>query len=344
MKNVDRVFFAVKANDAPQILRAVEQAGVGFECVSAGEVRHVFATLPGLARERVLFTPNFVARAEYEESARFGCLLGVDGLHPLEEWGDVFAGYAGAGIMLRLDPSFGHGHSDKVRTAGKLSKFGIEDVARAAAVCAARGIAVFGLHCHVGSGVFAGNTWADALKWLLQQRASHFPGAALIDVGGGLGVADRPGGAPTIDLAELDAAILGAWQGAAGFEIALEPGRYIVAESGVLLAPVTQLKSKQERRFVGVNTGFGQLVRPAFYGSYHYIANLSRLAEADAPHAVDVVGNVCESCDVFGRQRMLPPCAEGDILCIATAGAYCASMAMPGYNRRLAAAAVFLDE
>jgi len=112
----------------------------------------------------------------------------------------------------------------------------------------------------------------------------------------------------------------------------MEPGRYFVAESGVLLSSITQLKCKEGIMYIGIDSGFNSLIRPALYGSYHQIVNLSRLEEPPALVA-EVVGNICESGDVFGHCRRLPVSDEGDIVLIATCGAYGSSMSSH-YNLR----------
>jgi diaminopimelate decarboxylase/aspartate kinase len=116
------------------------------------------------------------------------------------------------------------------------------------------------------------------------------------------------------------------------YEFWLEPGRYIVAEAGVLLASVTQTKGKGEVRYVGVSTGMNSLIRPALYGAYHEIVNLSRLSES-AGHVVNIVGPICESGDKLGNDRLLPVCKEGDVLLIANVGAYGRVMSS-SYNLR----------
>ena len=123
-------------------------------------------------------------------------------------------------------------------------------------------------------------------------------------------------------------------------EVWLEPGRYVAATAGVLLARVTQLKAKGGVRFVGIATGMNSLIRPALYGSYHEIANLTRLDEP-ATELVSIVGPVCESADVLGHDRLLPPTCEGDVLLIANAGAYGHTMSSH-YNLRAPAEELFL--
>jgi len=223
-----------------------------------------------------------------------------------------------------------------VRTGGIHSKFGVaqEDAPRFAAAAKAAGATIVGLHAHAGSGVHDIDNWVRTARLLLSLR-EIFPQVRVIDIGGGIGVPDRHGGAG-FDIAGLDAALLALDFSSAGVELWMEPGRYVVAEAGVLLAKVTQTKTKGAAGYVGVATGMNSLIRPALYGAHHHIVNLSRLADA-TDGIFDVVGPICETGDVLGHDRALPAStAEGDVLLIATAGAYGASMAS-NYNLRSAA-------
>jgi diaminopimelate decarboxylase/aspartate kinase len=152
-----------------------------------------------------------------------------------------------------------------------------------------------------------------------------------IDVGGGLGVPDRIGGR-ALDLARLDEALGKVRAALPGVELWLEPGRYFVANAGVLLARVTQTKVKSGIRYVGVATGMNSLIRPALYGAHHDIVNLTRYGQP-ANVSTNIVGPICESSDFLGHDRLLPECQSGDVLLIATAGAYGHAMSSR-YNLR----------
>ena len=160
-----------------------------------------------------------------------------------------------------------------------------------------------------------------------------------MDIGGGLGVPERADQSG-VDLQKLDTLLTAVRAEYPGLEFWMEPGRYMVASGGVLLARVTQLKAKGEIRYVGVTTGMNSLIRPALYGSYHEIVNLTR--SDDAPtELVNVVGPICESADVLGHDRLLPPTREGDVLLIANAGAYGYAMSSH-YNLRDPAVELYL--
>jgi len=318
VRSVARWAYAMKANWHPDILRRIYDSGLMLECVSQGELEHAFACIPGAAPERVLFTPNFAPRAEYEYGFERGVRVTLDNLYPLKMWPEVFRGRE---IFLRIDPGFGRGHHQHVRTAGVHSKFGVPlaEADELVALTRAAGVRVTGLHAHTGSGIFEVANWTETGA-LLAELAGRFPDAAVVDLGGGIGVPEQTGQGG-IDLAALDAGVAALKRRFPGIEFWMEPGRFLVAKAGVLVAQVTQLKSKGEVEYVGIATGMNSLIRPALYGAHHDIRNLTRLAEP-LSHKVTIVGPICESADQLGADRWLPPTQEGDVLLIATCGAY----------------------
>ena len=138
--------------------------------------------------------------------------------------------------------------------------------------------------------------------------------------GGGLGIPEKPGD-KSIDILRLNNLLGEIKKSYPQYSLWLEPGRYIVAQAGVLLTHVTQIKGKGDMRYVGVGTGMNSLIRPALYGSYHEIVNLTR-ADVSARETVTVVGPICETGDRLGSDRLLPPSEEGDVILIANTGAY----------------------
>ena len=329
LKAVDQVFYAIKANSHPEVLQVVHDGGMNFEVVSPGEIQLVLDLFPDIDRQRILFTPNFAPREEYEFGLEQGVWVTLDNLHPLREWGESFAGKQ---VFLRLDPGQGRGHHEHVKTAGVHSKFGIPlfELDEAAALVKACGAEVVGLHAHTGSGILQADNWEDVAASLIAV-VEHFPTVRILDLGGGLGIPETPG-QQALDMAALDASLATARGQLEGFELWLEPGRYVIAEAGVLLATVTQIKGKGDVQYVGITTGMNSLIRPALYGAYHEIANISRVGEA-ATEIVNVVGPICETGDRLGSDRLLPPTREGDVLAIANAGAYGYVMSSR-YNQR----------
>jgi diaminopimelate decarboxylase/aspartate kinase len=330
MGSIARVSYAMKANPHPQVLRAVREHGLALECVSRGELERVFETFADLDPQNVLYTPNFAPRDEYAWALSCGVRVTLDSLHPIEQWPELFQG---RDIFVRLDPGSGRGHHQHVRTAGSQSKFGVaqNEIERFVAAANRAGARVVGLHAHAGSGILTIDSWLDTARFMIAAR-EHFPQARVFDLGGGLGIPSRLGGR-RLDLAALDASLATLRPALQGVELWLEPGRYVIAEAGVLLARVTQLKTKGDVSYVGVATGMNSLIRPALYGAHHDIVNLSR-GSGSSVRRVEVVGPICETGDVLGHDRYLPSdTAEGDVLLIATAGAYGASMASH-YNLR----------
>ncbi|HEV2538984.1 MAG TPA: bifunctional aspartate kinase/diaminopimelate decarboxylase [Frateuria sp.] len=334
---VDRLHYAVKANTHPDILRALSAEGFAFECVSPGELRTVAATVP--ADTPLLFTPNFARRADYVEALATRATVTLDALHPLEHWGELFRGRE---IVLRVDLGRGLGHHEKVRTGGEGSKFGLplEQLDAFLRLADAHQASVRGLHAHLGSGVLDPKHWGEVYSQLAS-LAERIGSVAFLNIGGGLGVSSHPGEAP-LDMDALDRVLREVRAAYPHYRLWMEPGRYLVADAGVLLARVTQLKGKGSLRYLGLDTGMDSLIRPTLYDAWHEIANLTRLDER-AEALYQVVGPICESGDVLGTDRRLPESQEGDVMLIAQAGAYGKVMSSR-YNLREEADEVVLED
>lgn len=326
---LDNVLYAMKANPNPSVLRTVHEAGLSFECVSPGELERLFELFPALDPARVLYTPNFAARSDYQAGLARGVQVTLDNLFPLRHWGADFSGHS---VFVRLDPGHGRGHHELVRTAGSQSKFGVPlfELDELAALLVEHQVDVRGIHAHSGSGIMDANNWHEVGQ-VLSEAAARFPSVKVIDMGGGLGIPEKLGD-ERLALDQLDKSLHQLKQQFPQYELWMEPGRFVVAESGALLARVTQTKGKGDVQYVGVATGMNSLLRPALYGAYHEIVNLSRLNQ---PASVNytVVGPNCETGDRLGLDRALPPCQEGDVLLIANAGAYGHAMSSH-YNLR----------
>ncbi len=338
VSSVKRWAYAMKANWHPQILRRMYAAGLTLECVSQGELEHAFAVVPALDPARVLFTPNFAPRAEYEYGFARGVHVTLDNLYPLKMWPETFRGRE---IFLRIDPGFGRGHHQHVRTGGVHSKFGVRlsEADELVALTEGAGVRVTGLHAHTGSGVFNVDNWTET-GTLLAALAARFPHVTVVDLGGGIGVPEQLGHAE-IDLKALDRGVAALAKDFPHIEFWMEPGRFLVAKAGVLVAVVTQLKAKGDVQYVGIATGMNSLIRPALYGAHHDIRNLTRLDEPTSLCA-NVVGPICESADLLGSDRWLPQTREGDVLLIANCGAYGYAMAS-NYNLRPPAAEFMIE-
>ena len=222
---------------------------------------------------------------------------------------------------MRIDGGVGRGHHHHVRTGGEHSKFGVPVAelercaaraapARASSACTRTAAAAFSMSA-------TGSRPRD----LLARARAPLPGCAVGGRGRRPGCARSARTRPSVDLAGLDTRSAAVQAAHPQLSFWMEPGRYLVAQAGVLLARVTQLKSKGESATSGVATGMNSLIRPALYGAYHEIVNLTRVDEP-ATELANIVGPICESGDILGHDRLLPPTLSGDVLLVANVGAY----------------------
>ena len=325
------LFYACKANTNPEIMKLVARAGFGIETVSPGEI--VVAESVGVKVKAMTFTCGSITGEELADVIGRGIRVHLDSLGQVEEVGKRFPG---TDISVRLNQGIGAGHHEHVITGGPDSKFGIDlaHLPQLLKLCKKYRLRVTGLHQHIGSNILEVPMLIKAMKVLLE-TALQFPDLAHLDFGGGLGVPYSPGQKPldTKTLGTKIAALRKSFAKAYGRELrwSVEPGRFLVAEAGVLLVTVTDVKRNPTKTFVGVDSGMNHLIRPAMYGSHHAIENVTRpSAKAEK---VTVAGNICESGDVFAKDRPLPMPRVGDVLAIRNAGAYGYAMSS-AYNLR----------
>lgn len=345
----DVVRYAQKANSNLAILRLMKRLGVVLDAVSAGEIERALAA--GFAPHEVVFTADVFDRAALATVARTGVRANLGSGFMIEEYAAIAPGRE---ITLRVNPGFGHGHGRKVETGGEASKHGIWHTELCSAIERARrsGLRVSGLHVHIGSGSDFHHLTrvCDALVELAPLAAADL---TTVSAGGGLPIPYLGGEAP-FDVARFVATWLAAREKIAravgrAVRIEVEPGRFLVAEAGVLLAEVLGTKQSGRVEYVFVDAGFNDLVRPAMYGAWHRLSVLGKALERNASPKV-VAGPLCESGDVFTiggggelEPRPLPPVVRGDILCVHDAGAYGAVMSST-YNARPLAAEVLVED
>ena len=337
MQSIDRVFYAMKANGNRGVLEHMRRRHVAFECVSQAEVEHIHTLFPDIDPADILFTPNFAPRGEYAFAYEAGVRVTLDNLHPLKHWPEIFRD---RDTLIRVDPGRGHGHHEKVLTAGQQSKFGIpvSEMDELRRLAESNHTRIVGLHAHSGSGIWALKHWSTT-GGLLGQLGDQFPDVTALNLGGGLGVPERVDQS-ALDIPAIDRSLVPLKEAHPTWELWLEPGRFLVAPCGVLLARVTQIKDKGDVRYIGVGTGMNSLIRPALYGSYHRIVNLTRL-DQEATDVVSIVGPICETGDRLGVDHVLPPTVEGDVILIASTGAYGYAMGSR-YNMRAPAEEVVI--
>jgi diaminopimelate decarboxylase/aspartate kinase len=332
IQNLEAISFglyAMKANANDEILKTFRALDFGFECVSIGEVKKVFGLFPDIDPKKILFTPNFAPRSEYEEGLKLGVNVTLDNIYPLQQWPNLFKREE---LFLRIDPGHGGGHHEHVKTGGVQSKFGIPrfEIEELKSLIESHDISVKGLHAHIGSGIKDPQSWKDTAV-ILHNVAEQLGGVDILDLGGGFGIQENESQA-NLDIEEVDKSLLQFKEAHPQYDLWVEPGRFLVATSGVLLSRVTQLKGKGEMQYVGIETGMNSFIRPALYGARHTIVNLSKV-DHPANQTVNIVGPICESGDKLGIDRLFPNSEEGDIILIANAGAYGKVMSS-NYNLR----------
>ena len=351
----DVVRFAQKANSNTHILRLMKSLGVAVDAVSLGEIERALAAgfTPGLHTENganhaeIVFTADLFDRATLARVVELGTPVNCGSTDMLDQLGSVSPGHP---VWLRINPGFGHGHSNKTNTGGEHSKHGIwhAELVAALAQVRANGLALQGLHMHIGSGVDYSHLQdvCGAMVALVQTVKDQGMDLRAISAGGGLSIPYQAG-EPTLDTAHYFALWDAARQQVAALlghaiTLELEPGRYLVAESGVLVSEVRATKHQGSARFVMVDAGFSDLMRPAMYGSHHgmEIIHADGTPATGALQPTAVAGPLCESGDVFTQgeggvvlNRDLPAAQVGDLLVLHDTGAYGASMSS-NYNTR----------
>lgn len=337
--------YAVKANHNLAVIRTLAAAGAGADTVSAGEIERALAA--GVAPERIVFA----GVAKTDEEIRFALQQGIMQLNveSVPELLRVSAVARELGVVasvaLRINPDVDALTHAKISTGRKEDKFGIAIGDAPALYGMAQelpGIAPVGLHLHIGSQITTLEPFAQAYRRgvdLLKELNAGGIRLRRLDLGGGFGVRYR-GEQPVPP--EAFAALVGDLLHGLDVELVFEPGRALVAESGALVASVIYRKESGGRRFLILDAGMNVLIRPALYDSFHEVLPLAEPAAGAHLVPMDVVGPICESSDVFGRDRYLPLLDTGDRVAFLSAGAYGAVMASH-YNSRMSAAEVLVD-
>ena len=339
------IHYAVKANDHLALLRIVGAAGAGADVVSGGELRR--ALVAGIPAAHVVFSGVGKSGAELRLALERGVgQINVESAEELAMLSGVAAGMgATARVALRINPDVDAGTHAKITTGRADNKFGIAYDAAAGLYAHAAGlpgIEPVGLALHIGSQILSTAPYRAAYARTAELvRALRAAGqtVSMVDCGGGLGIGYRNQPAPSA--AALAGAIAQAL-GGMGLRLAIEPGRWLVGQAGVLLAAVLLQKRTGGRRFVVLDAAMNDLLRPAMYDAWHGVVPVGAVDAAAPVSAADLVGPVCETGDTFARGRLLPELGPHARVAILDAGAY-GSVMSSTYNARPLAAQVLVD-
>jgi diaminopimelate decarboxylase len=341
-----RICYAVKANSNLAILQLMALHDVGADIVSLGEMQRSLKA--GIPAGRIVFSGVGKTADEIDAALAAGVwrfnVESVDELHLIQHVAQERG--ASARAAVRINPDVDARTHAKISTGKAENKFGVSiDEARRwfAASASLSHVQLDGLHAHIGSQILDLEPFRMALQRVEAFRrelvgAGH--AIASVDIGGGLGVTYRPGVDKPVDIADYASLVRETFAGFKG-TLALEPGRWLVAEAGVLVTRAIRVKHGSDRQFLVVDAAMNDLLRPSLYDAWHEIVPLHGRDEPDV--AYDVVGPVCETGDTFALGRVMPRCEAGDLLMLGGAGAYGASMGST-YNSRPLPAEVLLDD
>ncbi|TRO42744.1 diaminopimelate decarboxylase [Candidatus Bathyarchaeota archaeon] len=341
-----RIHYAAKANSNLSVLKILEKAGAFLDVVSPGEVSMALAS--GFSPDRILFTGTSVRTDELEFLVNSNVTVNIDSLSQLDRLLKLSVPKI---LSVRVNPEVGAGLHSHVITAGRQSKFGLwkANAMQAYETSKNAGVERFGIQMHIGSGILDSNPFVQALEKLLNiaKKVHERLGIVFefVDMGGGLGVPYKPED-KELDLKDFSEKMLSLFKsrikkdGLGEPFFCVEPGRYLVADTSILLTAVNTVKTTPFKQFIGVDAGLNTLVRPTMYSSYHHILVANKL-NAPEEATCDVVGPICESGDALAKDRRLPLIQEHDLLAVLNAGAYGFAMSSQ-YNARPRAAEVLV--
>jgi diaminopimelate decarboxylase len=332
------VAYAVKANSNLSVLSTLAAQGAGADTVSEGEVRRALAA--GIPPSRIVFSGVGKTAAELAFAVQTGvCEINVESEPELDLLADVAARLGKRqAIAIRVNPDVSAGGHAKIATGKSENKFGVsfaEALRLYAKAESLPSIHAAGVACHIGSQITDLTPMREAfakMRGLVENLRQHGHKVERLDLGGGLGVPYF--NQPTPPAPDAFAAMVAEVTQGLNVQLAFEPGRMIAANAGVLVSEVIHVHERPEgRRFLVLDAGMNDLIRPAMYDAYHAISPLKEPAKDAGLVTYDVVGPVCETGDTFTRDRDLPPLGAGDLVAFLSAGAYGAAMSSE-YNSR----------
>jgi diaminopimelate decarboxylase len=340
------VNFSPKANSNLEILKIIRDEGLRVDAMSPGEI--YVNIKAGFKAHEIFYISNNVSEEEFLYAIHAGVKISVDSVSQLKMYGRL---NPGGEVAFRLNPGLGAGHHEKVITGGAKTKFGIEIkyIPEVKSILKEFNLKLIGINQHIGSLFMDGETYIKSAETILSQ-AKEFEDLEFVDLGGGFGIPyKKQSNQARLNLTEMGlklSDVINNWVKEYGKEVEfkIEPGRYIVAESSILLGKVNAIKKNYDTKYIGTDIGFNVLVRPVMYDSHHDIEiyrkeNVSSRLE----ETVRIVGNICETGDIVAKDRSLPELFEGDIIGVLDSGAYGFSMCS-NYNNRLRPAEVMIEQ
>lgn len=343
-----RANYSMKANSNLSILKMALEEGLNADAMSEGEMRLLIKA--GFPSDRIFFVPNNVDRSEIEFAVKNDIMVSLDSLDQLDLFGQI---NPGGKCSVRINPGVGAGHHEKVVTAGKKTKFGVaeEDVDKIFEIAEKYNIKIAEINQHVGSQYLDPEPFLQAVENFLR-IAEKFNDLEYIDFGGGYGIPyhkfDDEQKFDMKSFSERFTALIDEYAAKHKGNLPLfksEPGRYCVAEGGVILGRVHATKQNAGKKYAGTDIGMNVLARPTLYDSYHEIEVLrdGKAVSRDNMEEISVTGNICETGDLLCKERKLPVIKTGDLVCVLDAGAYGYSMSS-SYNTRPRAAEVLITK
>lgn len=336
LRNFDVIRYAQKANSNTHILRLMREEGTKVDSVSLGEIERALAA--GFKPDEIVFTADILDDETHKRVVELGIAVNAGSI-------DMLRKLKNHEVWIRINPGFGYGHSKKTNTGGENSKHGIwhEDIPQALEVIDENNLKLVGFHMHIGSGLFSKN-YEKVCEAMTELVIASKVDIQAISAGGGIPTCYREDetGVDVENYFKL-------WNEAKSkieehlehpVKMEVEPGRFLVAECGILLAKVHAVKTMGSKKYALVNSGFNDLMRPAMYGAFHHISIIGDTSSRPIEEVV-IAGHLCESGDVFTQAdggivetRMLPKILVGDYLIFHDTGAYGSSMSS-NYNSRL---------
>ena len=336
--------YSMKANSNIEILKIAREENVNCDAMSEGEIRLLLKA--AFTPDQIFFVPNNIDANEMQYAIDNGIMISLDSIDQINLYGSI---NPGSKCALRINPGVGAGHHEKVVTAGKNTKFAIaeEDIDEAKRVADSYGLKICGINQHVGSLYMTPDPFLNAIDQFLR-IARKFKNLEFIDFGGGFGIPyHKLEDEEPFDIFRLSIEwtkrldeFVKSYGSTPLFKS--EPGRYCVAEGGVLLGRVNAVKFNGDHKYVGTDVGMNVIMRPVLYDSWHDIEIISdgKVVKGMKEEAT-ITGNICESGDVLCKDRPMPMIKDNDLICVLDAGAYGYSMCS-SYNMRLRPAEVMI--